>query len=267
LAAGESRSFNLVFQPDVAQAMTGRLTVDQRTFALAGTGFDPPMPAISVSLDNAAAASAQQRRVALKLAGPAPTTGSGNLRMVFQSDVPGVTDDPAVKFLSTGGRVVTFTIREGDTQARFGSDLDVGIQTGTTAGKILFTVEMGPAGSTQAADLTVSLAKTPVAVESAQLTTRLSNLDVQVTGFDNSYEVGLLSFTFYDKAGRVLDPGVIRVDARAEVQTFFKAATAGSAFVLRASFPVSGDQNLVSGVEVELSNSAGTTKTGRLAVK
>jgi hypothetical protein len=241
--------------------------VDQRSFRLAGAAFDPPMPPLTVTLDQPASGSAQQRRISLRLPSPAPASASGNLRLDFQSDVPPVSDDPAIRFVATGSRFASFTIREGDTQARFGADSDVAIQTGTTAGKILLTVELGPANSNQPADLTIAIPRSAVAIESATFSRRISDLDVQVTGFDNSYEAGLLAFTFFDAAGRAVDPGVIRVDARPEFQTFFRAARAGSAFVVRASFPVIGDASGIAGVEVEFTNTAGASRTQRIPLR
>ena len=73
-----------------------------------------------------------------------------------------------------------------------------------------------------------------------------------------------LAFTFFDSAGRTIQPGVLRVDASADFKRYFQSGAAGGMFALRATFPVSGDATQVAAVEVEITNSAGITRTQRL---
>lgn len=267
LAPGESRRFEIVFEPRLSGSFAGKLAVDERQFPLSGAAIDPPLPALTLQLDNPAPASGQQRRASVRLASPSPVEAAGNLRIEFRSDIAGVADDPAVRFAATGSRSASFTIREGDTQARFGADWDVAIQTGTTAGKLLMTLELGPANLHQPPDLVIAIPRAAAAIETASFTRRLSDLDVTLNGFDNTYEAGLMAFTFYDSAGRAVEPGVIRVDARPEFETFYRSARTGSAFFLRASFPVIGDASGIVGVEVEMTNAAGSTRTARIPLR
>ena len=62
--------------------------------------------------------------------------------MEFHPSITGVTDDPAIQFLSGPKRAATVTINSGESIARFGTQTDYAFQTGTTAGTILFTLKL-----------------------------------------------------------------------------------------------------------------------------
>jgi hypothetical protein len=67
------------------------------------------------------------------------------------------------------------------------------------------------------------------------------SLVVTLTGYDNTYSTGKLTFTFYDSNGKNLTPGGIAVDATSEFSQYFSAGQGyGGAFAMQASFPVSG---------------------------
>jgi hypothetical protein len=106
---------------------------------------------------------------------------------------------------------------------------------------------------------------TAVSLDSSSGVRRTSDVDVSLTGFDNTRSISTLAFTFFDSAGRTIQPGVLRVDASADFQRYFQAGSAGGMFAMRATFPVSGDATKVVGVEVEITNAAGVTRTQRLA--
>ncbi|MEO8370698.1 MAG: hypothetical protein ABI806_16055, partial [Candidatus Solibacter sp.] len=82
--------------------------------------------------------------------------------------------------------------------------------------------------------------------------------------FDNTRSLGALSFTFFDAAGGVIAPGVIRADASADFARYFATSQAG-VFLLRLAFPVTGDTSGIAACEAALTNSAGATKTARTA--
>jgi hypothetical protein len=87
-------------------------------------------------------------------------------------------------------------------------------------------------------------------------------LVVTLNGYDNSYSTGQLSFTFYGTGGQVLTPTAINVNATSAFhQYFFGQSTAGGAFSVQASFPVSGDVTQVGSVAVTLTNSVGQTSS------
>ena len=260
IASGQSVSFQIAFEPQGGQPSQGTLAVDQRSFVLTGQGLDPPLPTASIQFGSAAGASAQQNNLSIPLAAPAQVSGTGTLTMQFQSSVPGVTDDAAVQFLSGPKRAATVTISAGDTAAKFGSQSSIAFQTGSTAGTILFTLTLPNAtGQTS-----LTIAPAAVALDTASAVRRVGNLDVSLTGLDNTYSASQLAFTFYDKNGNAIQPGVIRVDASSDFRLYFAASQVGGQFALLATFPVSGDVNVVTGFDVQVTNSVGATKTQRI---
>lgn len=260
LAAGQSLSFQIAFEPQSSQPLKGTLIVDQRSFVLTGLGLDPPLPGASIVLGSQTPASSQQISVSIPLTSTSAVSGSGTLTMDFHPSVPGVADDPTIRFLTGAKRNATVNISTGDTIAKFGTQSSIAFQTGTTAGTIVFTLTL-PSSTQQ-----LSLLITPQAInfDSATGVRRVNDLDVSLTGFDNTYSASQLAFTFYDKKGATMQPGVIRVDASSDFRLYFASSQVGGAFALLASFPVSGDATQVGSVDVQLANSVGMTKTQRI---
>ena len=260
LAPGQTASFQVAFEPKTPQPAQGTLTVDQRSFNLTGLGLDPPLPAASIAFSSSTASSAQQNNISIPLAAASEVNGTGTVTMEFRSSVTGVADDAAIQFLWGPKRAATVTIAPGDTAAKFGTQSSIAFQTGTTAGTITFTLKLG--NSTRQTTLTI--APVPVNIDTAHAVRRVNDLDVSIIGFDNTYSISQLAFTFYDKSGATMQPGVIRVDATNDFKRYFAATTTGGAFGLLATFPVSGDAAQVGGVEVQLTNSAGLLTTQRI---
>jgi hypothetical protein len=241
--------------------------VETRVFLLSGAGFDPPLPKPTLAIDTMSIASAQQRTLTMTLAAPAPSAASGLVKLTFTPAVLGVADDPAILFVTTGTRMAPFTVNRGDTVARLDGKASAVFQTGTTAGTISFTVDAGSIGITGDPTTTVSIAPTPVAIDTLTAVRRTNDLDVLLIGYDNTYSTGVMTFTFFDTSGRAIEPGVIRSDFTSDFRAFFNKASAGSAFSARVTFPVTGDASKVAEVEVELSNSAGSARTPRVALR
>ena len=262
IGSGQQVSFQIAFEPQNGQAAQGTLSVDQRSFVLTGQGLDPPLPAASIQLGTVAGSSAQQNNISIPLAAPSQISGSGTLTMQFQSSVPGVADDPAVEFLSGPKRAATVTISQGDTVAKFGSQSSIAFQTGSTAGTILFTLSL-PNVAPQQTSLTIAPA--PAMLDTVGAVRRLGNLDVSLSGLDNTYSASQLAFTFYDKNGAAIQPGVIRVDATSDFRLYFAASQVGGQFALLATFPVSGNVNVVSSFDVQITNSVGAVKTQKIS--
>ena len=247
LQPGQGGEFTIVFSPQTTGARQGSLIIGDRTYPLLGTGVDPPLPKPIVSLDLKQTASAQQGTLIVRFDAPAQSRGTGTATLDFQGAA-----DPAIVFAS-GGRSTTFAIAPGDVQAA------LPFQTGTTAGVLTFTVQVGAASDRQSVTIT---AVAPV-VNSVQAVRSAGALQVQVTGFDNTRSLGALSFTFYDAAGNPLLPGAIHTDATADFSTYFAASNLGGVFLLRAVFPVTGDATLVASCDATLANFAGSAKTQR----
>jgi hypothetical protein len=267
LAAGEWISFEVFFEPPEARAFQATLAVEQRRFTLRGTGIAPPLQKPSILLDAPALASGQQRKVSLRFDPPPQAAGTGTLELAFRPAVDGLSDDPAVRFTASGARRASFTVAPGQALARFGDQTELTFQTGTTAGRVDFAVTLGAGQSgVPAPDFSVPIAPAAVVIDTARANRRANDLDVDLIGFDNTYSAGVLTFRFFDRSGAALFDGPVRVDAGASFKTYFAAyqREIGSAFLLRVSFPVTGDVNRVGAVEAEVVNAAGTARTQRL---
>ena len=263
LPSGQSVSFQIVFQPQNGQASQGTLVVGQRSFILTGQGLAPPLPAASIQFGSTAGTSAQQNNVSIPLAASSLVSGSGTLTMTFQPSVPGVTDDAAVQFLSGPTRSATVTISPHDTIGWFGSQSSIAFQTGSTAGTIVFTLNF-PNTPPQQNSLTIAPA--PIILDTAGAVRRVNDLDVSIIGLDNTYSASQLAFTFYDKNGATIAPGVISVDATSNFhQYFFSTSQVGGQFALLATFPVAGDVNVVAAFDVQITNSVGAAKTQHIS--
>ena len=268
LGAGEWISFEVFFEPTEAQTYQATLAVDDRRFVLRGVATAPPLRKPAIMVDTAAISSAQQRKVSLRFDPVPQVGGTGTLELGFRPAVEGVADDPAVRFTGTGARRASFTVVAGQALARFGDQTELTFQTGTTAGRVEFGVTLGAStGQSAPPDLAVAIAPAPVAIDTARANRRANDLDVELIGFDNTYSVGALTFQFFDRSGALLFDGPIRVDAGSSFKNYFAAfqKDVGSAFLLRVSFPVTGDVTRVGAVEAELTNAAGPVKTQRVS--
>jgi hypothetical protein len=180
----------------------------------------------------------------------------------FQPSASVATGDTAVRFLSGGARIQSFQVAEGDSTISFGSDKQVLFQTGTTAGTIVFTVELG-SYSEQAS---VQIAPAAIGFDSVTADRTPGQITVSISGFDNSRTAGSLAFQFYNKAGGAIAPG-LSADVVKDFKQYFTASPdAGGAFLLRASFPVTGDASAIGSVDVRMANSVDVTHLDRVAV-
>jgi hypothetical protein len=156
---------------------------------------------------------------------------------------------------ASGGRTASFTVAPGDTQA------SVPFQTGTTAGTLVFTTQLG--GATD--QLSFAIPNAPASVTATQGQRAPSSVQVFVTGFDNTRSIDGLTFTFSDSAGKVLPSGSLQRNSAAEFTRYFAGSDLGGAFVLRAVFPVTGDTSRIAACDITLTNSAGSTKAPRIS--
>jgi hypothetical protein len=235
--------FTVIFQPPAAGARQGTLAIGDHSYPLLGTGTDPPLPRPSVAIDLHTAASAQQGTLIIRYDAPAQTAGTGMATLDFRGP-----SDPAIAF-AAGGRNASFAITPGDTQAV------LPFQTGTTAGTLTFSVQVGQVTGQES----VTIAAAQAAVSAAQGMRSNGAIEIRVTGFDNTRTLGALSFTFYDGAGKAIASS--HSDAAGDFARYFAGSDLGGVFLLRAVFPVSGDASQVASCEVALTNAAGTVGT------
>jgi hypothetical protein len=268
IAAGQAESIEIRFQPSGgSRRYTGSLTIDGRIFPFTAIGTDPPLPQPSIEVDGVSA-SGQTPKLSVQFATVPETDVNGTLKMEFKPLVTaGSADDPAIRFLTSNGRNLPVQVRRGQAKAFFGTAAnaaqDAVFQTGSTAGTITWTLEIGAFKETR----TMQLQPAPANISEALALRRVQDLDISLTGFDNTKSMDQLSFTFYDTSGRAVAPGAIKVDVKQDFSRFFSASTTGGVFTMRASFPVSGGAaSLIGSVDVELINSAGTARTQRLQI-
>ncbi len=252
----DTAAFDILFQPSGAGTWTGSLLIGERAYPLTGTAIGPPLPHPLLAIDLPTARSAQQGSIVVNLDAPARTTGAGTLTLDFEPLSPGPTD-PTIQ-LGVVGRSLPFTIATGETQVRFGELAAVTLQTGSTAGTIVVSVELGGVTDRKL----IVIPPEPVTITASQATRTASSLEVRVSGLDNTRTAGAIVYTFFDAAGLPL--ATIATDNSADFKTFFAASDAGGAFALRAVFPVTGDASKITAFEAELKNAAGSASTGRV---
>jgi len=263
LSPGGTLLFTITFTPVCGTASySGSLVVNGQAFALSASGTTPPLPNPSFIFDSEALASAQQHTLTLSLPTASPCGATGNLNLAFTSNVPGVAGDSSVVFLQGSVRSQQFSVAPNSKSITIGGQPSATFQTGTTAGKITFTIN----GTPLAGDPTTTITIPPalITIDSATASNQISGqLDVEVIGFDNTYSAGVMSFTFFDTAGKPVG-SAIAADFTSQFKSYFAGQSSGSAFLMRVSFPILGTQTLIGTVQATLTNSAGPVQTGSL---
>lgn len=259
LASGQTISFAINFTPSAPAFYFGTLAIETRSYSLMGSGFDLTSPILS--FDTTSIKSSQQHQLIMSLPSPSPATLSGSVNIAFLPDTALVTDDPAVLFLATGTRSLPFTVNQGATQILIGGFSTAAFQTGTSSGRIRFTVS-GPGISNNPTDLIVP--PSIISLDTAIATRRATDLDVSLIGFDNTYSAGVMTFIFYSTSGQQLSPGAFRADFTSNFRSYFTSTQAGGQFQALVTFPVTGSTLGILGVDVNLTNAAGNTATQHL---
>ncbi|MCX6633923.1 MAG: hypothetical protein NT090_02320, partial [Acidobacteria bacterium] len=217
---GQSVRFEVRFSPQTAGLAEGSLDIDGRRFVLRGTGTEIPFPRPAIRIQPGVTASAQQGQLRIEFAEPSRAAGAGTLSVEFRSGVAGVAADPYIFFLPPSSRFAQFTVKEGDTRARFGDRDDITFQTGTTAGTLVFTARLGDVTE----QLIAPVAPAPVEFESVIALRSGSQIEVQIVGYDNVRTVSQMTFTFYDARDAAIAPGPIKVDLAPDFRRYFETA-------------------------------------------
>lgn len=263
LQAGASVSFSVNFTPPAALVYTGSIAIGAQSFALSGTGLAPPMPTPQFQFDSTNVGSGQQRVLTMTIPGGATVAATGLVNLAFTPATPVVTNDTQIFFLANGARSIPFTVAAGATQVLLNGQASAVFQTGTTEGTITFSVTTAVA---LAGNPTTKLAipGASVMIDSTSASKqRLGFLDITVTGADNTYSAGPMSFTFFDTNGKAIG-GPINADFTSTFKTFFAGQTAGSAFKILLTFPVTGSSAPIGSVNMTMTNAAGIATTGSL---
>ena len=243
----------ILFNPSAPIAYSGTLTVGPLTYALTGQGYAAALPTPVLTFDSHTLSSNEQHTLTISL--PEGTVGSGNATLIFTPAPNTANDDVSVQFVADSARLLSFNLTNGQASAVF--------STGTTAGMLDFSVHSTTAAFADAS-ARLTIAPQTISIESASATALLNELDLTVVGFDNTYSIGPMGFTFYDTKGNPIGPPV-QANFAGPFQTYFQQQKAGSSFLMRLSFPVQGSAAAVGGVEAVLSNSAGSSVTQKLS--
>ena len=121
---------------------------------------------------------------------------------------------------------------------------------------------VGVAGVNVAFDVASGLVK----IDLVRTTRAASGLDVEITGFDTSHSASRLAFRFIDRDGAAVAPGEIAVDAAGAFRSFFDTSAFGGLFKVHAVFPVTGNALQITAIEVDMTNTVGTTMFPRTAI-
>lgn len=255
---GETVIFTVSCAPESAGVQEALLKVGVRQFRLRVNVIEPPLPRPEFVIELDEPGSARQGRVSVRFAEPPATRGGGVVRLEFEP-APGLGPDPAVLF-ANGHPTAVFAVEAGEMSARFGERSWMEFQTGSTAGNLVFTIE----GGGHHERYTLPIAPAPVGISRTRAVRAGAFVEVEIAGWDNTRAVSELSFTFFDKSGKEVAPGAIRVDATEEFRRHFDTAGVGGVFLLRAVFPVTGGAGVIDAVQAALLNPAGTGQTGTL---
>lgn len=251
--------FRVVFKSSMPGTHTAKLTAGSLSWTLTATAEQEPPPVPSFIQTPDPAQSATQLSIGIVLAGPAKTNLTGTLRLEFQPEVPGLGDDPAIAFLPSASRSISFAVATGQSEARFTGERQAVFQTGSTAGWITLRILLGP----HQVEHRMRIAPAPVKFVSSRAA-RSSNLaEVTVHGIDNMRATSRVGFRFLRAGGAVA--GSYEVDLAESFSSYFRAnPQQGGVFQLRAQFPVSGDASQLESVEVLMTNAQGSASTGQL---
>lgn len=266
LGAGQSAAFAIQVLTQTTGVFTGTLKIQNREYALRAVSANPPqtapLPVPIFEIDSSAAMSGQQRRLTMRLPSPSPVTALGQVNLSFIADSISAADDSAVMFVETSSRQVQFAVEEGKTTVTLNAAPFVTFQTGTTAGRIRFTLS-GIAGPAAEAESTVILAPLQIALDKVLPARFLDRLELVLIGFDNTLSAGSMSFRFFDAGSRPITAS-LPADFTSAFRAFYSGSPGGGAFKLTVRFPITGNSAGVASVEAQMSNSAGTIFTGRI---
>jgi hypothetical protein len=263
LQPGEIFTFTISYRPETAGIHRAELELNQRIFLLEGFAPHPSYPVPQLVLDPPTVSSGEQAGVLVRLPTPSPADGEGTVRMEFSPAVEGAGDDPAVLFVASGHRTIPFTVAAGALEARFGEAARALYQTGTTAGTIRLTVELG----NHVKEASVVVPPVPVQVDTATTEKTATGLDLTIAGFDNTQSARQVTFLFFDRQGRQLTAAPMKVDVAGLFGGYYSLHSVGGVFSLMARFPVAGDVTRLSHVEVEFANNAGTSAKRRIEIR
>jgi hypothetical protein len=264
LQPGQSASFSINFTPPDAIPYSGTLVIGPQSFGLTGIGQAALLPSPVFQFYSASYSSAQQGVLTVTIPGGSPVAATGYVNLTFAPTTSVVKDDSAIVFLANGERTIPFSVSAGATTAVLNGQGSATFQTGTTEGIITFALTTVTAMTDNAPTKQFTIEGAKVMIDSTSASKeRTGFLDITVTGADNTYSTGAMSFSFFDTSGNAIGSAVSS-DFTSAFKTYYGGQTAGSGFVALVSFPVTGSVASIGAVTVTLTNAAGLATTGSL---
>lgn len=262
--------FQIRFTPLLPGANSDVLAVGTAFFNLAGSAAAlPELPPYRFEGPSGTVSPMTQPSLGLTLQSAYPVTLRGTLTMVVDS--ASYAADPAVQF-STGGRVVTFTIPAGQTQAVFANGTTrIRLQTGTSAGRIIITPSFVAEGGLDRtppvpAQLELTVPEQAPVVLAARMEVSPASVNVVVTGYSTPRNLTKMEVTVRRKNGRA---DTFTFDVATASALWFQnpgSLSYGGLFTATAPFTVQGSTNdrtklleELEGVTVKVSNAIGTS--------
>jgi len=260
----EAVSFAVNFTPPGALSYSGTIAVGTQSYAVSGTGQTALLPAPALQFNAASYASGQQGVLTMTIPGGSPIAATGFVNLAFAPSTAVVKDDSEIAFLANGARSIPFSVGPGATTALLSGQNSAAFQTGTTEGAMTFTITTATSLTGTSPVKVFTIGGTPVIVDSTSASKeRAGFLDIVITGADNTYSAGMMSFSFFDASGNAI-ASPISSDFTSTFKSYYGGASAGSAFEVTVSFPVVGSVANIGSVKVALTNAAGVANTGSL---
>lgn len=223
----------------------------------------PPLPQLTLTQLGDTVAPGSQPAFGLQLTAPYPVELNGTVSLSFAPE-QGLPADPAVRF-ANGTLSVGFTIPAGQTQAVPAAGSLFAFQAGTTAGTITLTVVLRAGEQTLPPDpalvKTVRVPSLAPQIVRVALVRTANGFEVQVTGFASTRQVTGATFRFSPAPGASLATTELSVPVATAFENWFSGEASrqyGGQFLLTVSFNVQGSVTHIAGVQVTLSNSAGS---------
>lgn len=254
IAPGDSVPISIEFSAQNEGTYAATLTAGARRFAITAFVTKARLKPPRIVSDSPIVTNGKQVKIRLRFEEAIAVASAGTLRATFA----GAFTDPAIQF-QNGSREIGFTVAAGATEAQFGASAEAVLQTGTTNGviRVEATTESGTTAETW------TLARAPIVVDQAEARREGSNLEITLTGYDNTRTAGSANFRFFDRAGNAIG-GIITAQFASSFESHFAQNAVGGAFRLRAVFPVTGDATIVGSVLVEIANAVGRTDLQRI---
>jgi hypothetical protein len=264
LQPGQSASFSVNFTPPGPIAYSGTIAIGSQSYAIEGSGQAALLPAPVLQFDSTSYASAHQGVLTVTIPGGSPIAATGYVNLTFTPSTAAVKDDSAIVFLINGSRTIPFSVSPGSTTALLNGQSSAAFQTGTTEGKIAFSLTTAAALNGNAPVAQFAIAGTKIIIDSTSASKeRTGYLDITINGADNTYSAGQMTFAFFDTSGNAIG-SALSADFTTKFQKYYGGATSGSAFQALVTFPVTGSVASIGSVTVTLTNAAGSASTGSL---